>query len=136
MKKSRTHRTSPQEDGFTLIEVLVSLAILGVSLAVLLGVFARNLDTTARSERAMQARVLAQSLLAEAQSTASPRTMTGETASGLTWQLAVSPYASGKDARSDMQAAKISARVSWDSGEGKKTLSLSTLRFVAAGTKS
>src|SRR5690348_6263844 len=61
--RKRKGRGLGQSDGFTLIEVLVSLTILSISLAVLLGVFSTGLSRAGDSESEMTAGALAQSLL-------------------------------------------------------------------------
>ena len=61
------------ERGFTLIEVLVALTILSISLAALLAVFTQGLDRARESRNEAAARVLAQSLLAQAKTSTEPR---------------------------------------------------------------
>lgn len=51
--------------GFTLLEVLVAVAILGVALVSLLGLHVRNLALLARDQRVTTATLLAQGLMAE-----------------------------------------------------------------------
>src|ERR1700732_1636245 len=53
------------EAGFTLVEVIVALAILSIGLSVLLGLISGSLRQTAEAERMAEAGSLAQSLLAE-----------------------------------------------------------------------
>src|SRR5437773_11599039 len=53
------------EAGFTLVEVIVALAILSLGLSVLLGVISGSLRQTADAARMAEASALAQSLLAE-----------------------------------------------------------------------
>ena len=58
--------------GFTLLEILVAVAILGVALISLLGLHARNLRLLAESQRTTLAALVASRLAAEAQSGAFP----------------------------------------------------------------
>jgi len=51
--------------GFTLLEVLVAVAILGVALVTLLGLHVDNLARLARDQRVSEAALLAQGLMAE-----------------------------------------------------------------------
>src|SRR5262249_54706992 len=51
--------------GFTLLEVLVAVAVLGLALVSLLGLHVRNIDLIARDERVTEATMLARGLMAE-----------------------------------------------------------------------
>lgn len=120
------------QSGFTLIEVLVALAILGISLAVLLSIFLQGLDRAHESRSESEARVLAQSLLSQARSTANPAigTSAGKSA-GMLWRLQVVPYGTPADrAAWQESAAQIVATVSWRGDGGMRSISLSTLRLL------
>ena len=51
--------------GFTLLEVLVAVAVLGLALVSLLGLHVRNIDLIARDTRITEATLLARGLMAE-----------------------------------------------------------------------
>jgi len=51
--------------GFTLLEVLVAVAVLGLGLVSLLGLHVRNIDLIARDQRVTEATMLARGLMAE-----------------------------------------------------------------------
>jgi general secretion pathway protein I len=51
--------------GFTLLEVLVAVAVLGLALVSLLGLHVRNIDLIARDQRITEATMLARGLMAE-----------------------------------------------------------------------
>jgi general secretion pathway protein I len=51
--------------GFTLLEVLVAVAVLGLALVSLLGLHVRNIDLIARDARITEATMLARGLMAE-----------------------------------------------------------------------
>ncbi|MDI6781093.1 MAG: prepilin-type N-terminal cleavage/methylation domain-containing protein [bacterium] len=53
------------EHGFTLLEVMVAMAIFGVAVITLLGVFSNGLNLTRLTNKHTQAMILAQSKLAE-----------------------------------------------------------------------
>jgi general secretion pathway protein I len=125
-------RTQTRDDGFTLIEVLVALTILALSLGVLFGIFSQGLARTRETERETQARMLAQSLLAE--TAATPPSSFGETDGtsngGLSWQLKVSPYPQHDDQNAQLHAAIVSATVEWQGSGAPRSLTLTTLHLV------
>jgi len=118
--------------GFTLIEVLVALTILGISLAVLLAVFLQGLDRSRESANEAAARVLAQSLLVQAKAAAnlSMGNSAGKNAD-LLWRLQVIPFGTVADRTSWQEnAAQIVATVSWRGDGGERSITLSTLRLL------
>ena len=54
--------------GFTLLEVLVAVAVLGLALVSLLGLHVRNIDLIARDQRVTEATLLARALMTEVES--------------------------------------------------------------------
>lgn len=120
------------EHGFTLIEMLVALAILGLSLTVLFSVFSRALAREQHDAHEAAARTLAQTLLAEttARAPLAPSQHTGTMASGFAWSVAVSPYASST-ANDVLKAARVAVAVAWDEGGTPHEVRLDTLSTLA-----
>ncbi len=83
-------------DGFTLVELLVSLAILAVALSVLFGAVSSALDprwTVPRKDRNdALASSLVQSLLERAGGDRPLRADAGVYSNGMRWRLVVTPY--------------------------------------------
>ncbi|HSZ74974.1 MAG TPA: type II secretion system protein [Rhizomicrobium sp.] len=125
-------RRENADDGFTLIEVLVALAILGVSLATLLGVFSQSLEYTSRTRIETEARTLAQSLLAETGDSAQLQIgeTSGSTSSGLFWRVLVRPYDREPQNSWPVEAVTVIALVAWTESGRQKTLALDTLRLM------
>jgi general secretion pathway protein I len=129
----RSAREAPRaSEGFTLIEVLVALAILGVSLATLLGVFSQSLEYTSRTRTETEARTLAQSLLAETGDGAQLHIgeTSGSTSSGLSWRVLVRPYNREPQNSWPVEAVTVTALVAWKESGQQKMLSLDTLRLM------
>ncbi|HEY1630516.1 MAG TPA: prepilin-type N-terminal cleavage/methylation domain-containing protein [Rhizomicrobium sp.] len=129
----RTHRLKTGDDGFTLLEVLVSLAILSVSLATLLGIFSLGLSRARQNEDEMGARTLAQALIAQADAVANPQlgARGGQAGGGYRWQLELKPYNQGTALQTGGTAlASVTARVTWEESAGARSLTLSSLRTV------
>lgn len=125
-------KSESAQAGFTLIEVLVALTILSISLGVLLAVFTQGLDRARESRNEAAARVLAQSLLAQAK--IRPNLSMGDSSGktdDLLWRLRIEPYGT-KDDRAAWQenAAQLRATVSWRGDGRMRSITLSTLRLL------
>jgi general secretion pathway protein I len=131
--KSRRSRTGEpnHEQGFTLIEVLVALAILSVSLATLLGIFMEGLERTRQNQDEMAARILAQSLLAQADAVARPQlgSNSGRTNTGLQWRLDLRGVGQ-QGPTSGVAMALVTASVFWRGNNAERSLTYSTLRAI------
>ena len=116
------------ERGFTLVELLVSLAILTIALAVLFGAISSSLDRTRRSRDDAVASSLVQSLLTRANAgPVAPGDADGAYSNGFRWHLSVKRYGGTDDAKArHMSAYRVRATVSWPDG----ARSLSALRLV------
>ncbi|MGH6871414.1 MAG: type II secretion system protein [Rhizomicrobium sp.] len=133
MTRTRRSRTG-DEDGFTLLEILVALAILSVSLATLLGIFSMSLDRARQSEDEMAARTLAQSLIAQADAVANPRlgSTSGTAGKDFSWRLDLRPYGDTR-VSGGTGLASIAASVGWNGSGGRRSLTLYSLRPVPRG---
>jgi general secretion pathway protein I len=129
-----TQVAPPEADGgFTLLEVLVALAILSLSLGVLLAVFSQSLERAHRNQRAMQARLLAQALLE--QSTApgglSLGKKNGQNPEGLRWTIDVKPYGT-TDEQTAWFPVQVKVDVAWRDGDTVRDVEFETLRLLAS----
>jgi general secretion pathway protein I len=122
-----------REGGFTLLEVLVALTILAVALTSLFAIFGNSLARAREAQSRMEARALAQSLLAQAetQPTVTFGETSGRTPSGMDWRFDVRRYGDDKDTQAwPAAAAEMTATVRWGDRTDGQSFALTTLRTV------
>jgi general secretion pathway protein I len=116
-------RQSSGMGGFTLLEVIIAVAILGASLAILLGAVNKNLLMASRSKNLSIASSLAQQKMGEIELTGYPEVGEEqgvfEEAPGFNWYLTVMPY--------DIEQLGTEIRVvlltvTWDEGQKEFTV--------------
>lgn len=119
--------------GFTLIEMIVALAILSLSLGVLFSGFSQALDRIRFNHAQMAARLLAQALIAESGTNALKLGIAhGIASDGLIWNVAVVPFGSPMEQKAwSPTPAQVTATVTWSENGTEHSLSLTTLRFLA-----
>jgi general secretion pathway protein I len=121
------------ETGFTLIEMLVALAIVAVSMAVLFRVISDNLERARRARDEAAAMSLVQSLLAQSSSgIPQPGVSTGKFGNGFFWRLQTEPL--GGRTGWPVDAVTVIATVSWRDGSEAGSRTLTTLRVIPGGT--
>src|SRR5262249_38679021 len=123
-------RAANQKAGFTLVEVIVALAILALSLNVILPAISDALWRTGEAEAQAEAASLARSLLAQAGS-AMPLNngaAAGQLENGFRWRLSVSPYDTANQL-TPVRGYLVSAEVSWDDARQERSVVLTTLRL-------
>jgi len=116
--------------GFTVIELVVALAIFGLAAAALVRLFATELDRSGQSERLRAATGLAQSKLDAVILSGPPtaQTSAGEAPGGLRWRLTIAPYRDA--ALSDtlpVALARVTVTVGW---RDPPAVTLSSLRLA------
>jgi general secretion pathway protein I len=120
------------EAGFTLVEVIVALAILSIGLSVLLGLISGSLRQTAEAERMAEAGSLAQSLLAEV-GTDLPIKLEerdGQFPGGYQWHLRMHQYGDAREREEwPVGLYMISTEVEWAEGTQRRSYALTTLRL-------
>lgn len=125
------------EDGFTLIEMLVALAILAMALGTIFAVFSQDMARQQADRDAMRARVIAETLLTQARTSAAAPAPSdgGTTADGFHWQVTAAPYG-GDDDRVSWRfvPVEIHSTVQWDESGHTRRLTLATLRPAVQDT--
>jgi len=128
-KRASPTAATAHEAGFTLVEVIVALAILAAGLSVMLSMISGGVLRASTAERMVAAGSLTQSLVAEV-GTMYPITAdvrAGELADGYRWHLRMQPYGNGGDGTT-VQLYEISADVQWEEGDETRSFQLKTLR--------
>lgn len=118
------------DNGFTLIEILVALTILSLSVVVLFGIFSQAIDQARQDNSAMRARVLAEALLKQAEASAPTQDTHGVEAFGLEWWVHAQPFGDDDDKSAGPNVERVSATVRWNAAAHSRSLTLTTLAFA------
>jgi general secretion pathway protein I len=126
------------EAGFTLVEVLVALAMLSAGLALVLSMISNGLGWTASAQQMAEAGSLAQSLMARVgtELAIQPGEHTGEFTGGYRWRLTLAPYGEvrqGDDSPIALYA--VSTEVAWTEHDMPRSYSLTSLRLGPKGAR-
>jgi len=112
---------NPQDSGFTLLEVLVAVVILGTALTVLLGAVNKNLILASRSKNLTIAGILAQEKLTEIELEGYPQAREEkgefEEAPGFSWFLSVKPF---EISELGIEIRTVRLLITWE--EGRESL--------------
>lgn len=112
--------------GFTLIEVIVAIAILSISFVLVMQLFSDGLKAARSSCDYTRAIVLAKDKMDEL--TESPVSGSGEFNDGFSWESEVEPYT--EDEGSEYKLLKLRVKVTWDSLlKRQKSIELTSLRM-------
>ena len=123
--------------GFTLIEVLVALAILAMAAVPLFQVFTTGLRSIDVSDRASRALAIAESALASPDAEGGWRsgTRSGREGDGFQWDIVVVPASVERPRNAEGHLYAVTARVRWQAGTGERAVELQTLRFYVEPAK-
>lgn len=131
----RQPRTLGPRAGFSLIEVLVALAILGIALGAMMPRLSFGGLASERAERTEEAVMLAERLLAEVGRTLampSGAPLDGTSPDGFSWRIETCCVRALRDAtgRNTAGIADVRVEVSWLSMRGSRNISMVTRRMV------
>jgi general secretion pathway protein I len=131
--EARARSSDQAEAGFTLLEVIVALAILALSLAVIFETLSNAIGRTAQSDAITHARLLAQSLLAQVgrEIPTGVGETSGEDGHGHRWRIQQTLQGDqGDRARRRFSVVEVSAEVLWGEGVSAHSITLTTLRLA------
>jgi general secretion pathway protein I len=121
-----------RQAGFTLVEVIVAMAILSIALGSLMTMIGNALRQTGQAERMAEAGSLAQSLLARLgpELPLGENQDAGQLENGFRWRLTSQRFGdSGDQQQWPMSAYKVSVQVGWHDGFRERSFVLTTLRL-------
>ncbi len=124
-----------REAGFTLLEVMIALAILGVTFALSMELLANGVRSAKASENYTQAVLLARQKLAEVAATPNLEGSadTGDFGGGFRWSSEIQPIPQEEDLPASLFQVRV--RVTWPGRRGEKALDLYTLRMAVDQAK-
>lgn len=123
--------TRGKQAGFSLVEVLVALAIGALVTTTTLGTLSEGLARTRNGEKVLAAKQLAQSRLQQWYVTDEPRREQEGVAGDYRWRIEARPYALNPAERassSDRRLSEITVTVEWQDDQAIRTLTLRTFR--------
>jgi len=129
--------TRRDQGGYTLIEIVVSFAILALGLTLLLGTLSGATRQVRSAGDAGRAALHAQSLLAEHGDAAQPGRLDGELEDGryrwqldiAEWQGAQSPAGAAVAGPNDARMLRLQLQVAWGAGGPRQRVDVSSLRW-------
>jgi len=119
--------SNPRRDGFTLIEVIIAIAILGISLVLIMQLFAGSLRAARTSCDYSRAVIHAKDKMSEIKE--EPVQDSGVFDDGFKWETEIEPYREVED--EPYKLIKIKITIMWpDAMKNSKTLELVSLKAV------
>jgi general secretion pathway protein I len=125
-------KTLKGTSGFTLLEVLVALALLGIAVTAILQLFSADLKSISASEEYVAGSLEAQSKMREVLDGQefSERSWNGITDNGYRFQVSVSDTLSERVENLIVKLVAVEVKVYWDRGNREKSLTLRTMKMV------
>ncbi|MEW6188418.1 MAG: prepilin-type N-terminal cleavage/methylation domain-containing protein [Thermodesulfobacteriota bacterium] len=121
-----------KKSGFTLLEVLVALVLLGMAVTAMLQLFSANLNAISKSEGYVACSLEAQSKMREVleEKELSESSWSGITANGYRYQVTVAELLKERTDSLPLKLLEVEVRLYWNLGVREKTLSLNTMKMV------
>jgi general secretion pathway protein I len=118
--------------GFTLLEVLVALALLGIALVVILQLFSANMRAITASDSYAKAVMTAESRMREVldDDQISEKTWSETTNDGYRIDTSIAGTEKKRTENLPVQLLEITVTVNWTDGNKDRTLSLKTMKLI------
>jgi len=136
VRSSESHRSALRDSrnpgGFTLLEVLIALALLGIALTVILQIFSANLRNIASAEDYGYAAAKASARMREIvdNEAASETTWTERTRDGYRLDVSVIETMKDRTANLPVRLLQVDLTIHWLKGTRDKSLTLRTIKTV------
>jgi general secretion pathway protein I len=116
--------------GFTLLEVVVALAILAITFGFAFGAFSGGMNRLGHDQKAQTAVLVAQSELARVghEIALNDGEIDGRTADGFSWRIAITPYTGS----AYLLGHRVVVAVNWKEGHRQQQVRLETVRLGLA----
>jgi general secretion pathway protein I len=126
MKRSRNSR------GFTLLEVLVALSLLGIAVTVILQLFSADLRAISASEAYVNGALEAETKLREILESKelTEKSWSGVTENGYRFEASVATVLPERTDTLQVRLLEITVAVYWTQGTGEKSSRLKTLKVI------
>ncbi len=121
-----------QSGGFTLLEVLVALALLSIAMVVILQLFSANLKGIATSEDLAKAVMKAESAMREAieDEDIDEKSSSDTTSDGYRIDVAITNAEEGRAENLSVKLLQVNVTVHWKDGVKERSLTLKTMKAV------
>ncbi len=128
----RPRRPAGGAGGFTLLEVLVALALLGIALVVILQLFSANMRAIAASDSYAKAVMTAESKMREVldDDQIGEKTWSETTNDGYRIDTSIAGTEKKRTENLPVQLLEITVTVNWTDGNKDRTLSLKTMKLI------
>ncbi len=129
----RSHGLNQEQAGFTLLEVLVALSILGIALTIILQIFSadlRNIKKAADYDEAAATAAARLRSIVEYEMTDKPASWTENLLGGYTVAVSVDDYLQDRTENLRVKMMQIELTIQWPDGKKIKSLTLRTLKTV------
>ena len=128
-----TERPASRSGGFTLVEILVALAILGLTFGLVFNTFSGGFDWLDRAGSEQRATMLAETTLARVGHDIAlrDRRQQGDGGDGYRWEIVITPYGDTDDTTPGRLIGHlIAVTVSWRDLRWNRTVQLTGLRLA------